>query len=58
MKRLSAAESLEFAAHCVTCRPCAAAVEDAGVFVRAMKGAAKSFREGRPFLCQLDPPHS
>lgn len=42
MNRLPAAESLEFGAHCLICRPCAAAVEDAREFVHAMKGAARS----------------
>ena len=50
MKRLPAAASLEFAAHCVTCRACAAAAEDARAFVHAMKHAAKSFRETPPVL--------
>jgi hypothetical protein len=45
MKGLAAAESLEFAAHCITCRACATAAEDARTLVDAMKGAAKSFRE-------------
>jgi len=48
MKRLAPAESIEFAAHCLTCRPCAAAAKDARAFVHAMKRAAKSFRQRWP----------
>ena len=40
MKHLPAAEAFEFAVHCITCRRCAVAAEEAATFVRAMKGAA------------------
>jgi hypothetical protein len=44
MKRLSAAEARQFAVHCITCRRCAVAAEDASAFVRAMKNAARLLR--------------
>jgi hypothetical protein len=54
MKRLSTADELRFAIHCLTCGPCAAAAEEAGNFVRAMKVAAQQVRaeaHDRPRLC-------
>ena len=40
MGRLSIADALQFATHCLTCRPCAAVAEEAKSFIRAMKGPA------------------
>ena len=51
MKRLSTADALRFAIHCLTCRPCAAAAEDAENFVRAIKSAAQHLKVERPRLC-------
>jgi predicted naringenin-chalcone synthase len=51
MKRLSTADALRFAIHCLTCRHCAAATEEAESFVRAMKAAAQQFKVDRPPLC-------
>jgi hypothetical protein len=51
MKRLSTADALRFAIHCLTCRPCAAATEEAENFVRAMKAAAQQFKSDRPRVC-------
>ena len=54
MKRLSTADELRFAIHCLTCGPCSAAAEEAGNFVRAMKVAAQQVRaeaHERPRLC-------
>ena len=51
MKRLSTADALRFAIHCLTCRPCAAATEETESFVRAMKSAASPFKVDRPRLC-------
>lgn len=39
MKRLSAADALGFAIHCLSCRPCAAAAQEAEAFVCAIKAA-------------------
>jgi hypothetical protein len=50
MKRLSTADALRFAIHCLTCRHCAAATEEAENFVRAMKVAAQQFKVERPRL--------
>lgn len=41
MKRLSAADALDFANHCLGCRPCAEAAEEAEAFVCAMKAATQ-----------------
>ena len=41
MGRLPSDEAAHFAYHCLSCRPCAAAAEQAGQYVRAMKGAAE-----------------
>jgi hypothetical protein len=41
MKRLSTTDALRFAIHCLTCRRCAAATEEAERFVRAMRDAAE-----------------
>jgi hypothetical protein len=48
MKRLSTADALRFAIHCLTCRQCTAATQEAENFVRAMKGAAQQCKAGRP----------
>ena len=53
-KRLSCADALQFAIHCLTCRPCAAAVEEADSFARDMRGAAQQFRvEARAINAQM-----
>ena len=44
MKRLSTADALRFAIHCLTCHECAAAIEKAESFVRAVKVAAQQVR--------------
>ena len=44
MKRLSTADALRFAIHCLTCQECTAAVERAEGFVRAVKVAAQQVR--------------
>src|ERR1039458_5676367 len=49
MRRLSTADALKFAIHCLTCRPCAAAAQEVDGFARAMKGAARRLR-GSPAL--------
>lgn len=54
MKRLSTADALRFAVHCLTCRPCAAAAEEVESFIRELKVAAgrlSGTRRGRPRLC-------
>ena len=43
MERLSTADALQFAIHCLTCCPCAAAVEQTRRFTAAMKGALREF---------------
>ena len=48
MKRLSTADALRFAIHCLTCHECAAAVEEAESFVRAVKVAAQQVRAEAP----------
>jgi anti-sigma factor RsiW len=44
MGRLSPADALQFANHCLTCHQCAAAEEEADSFVRAVKAAGEQFR--------------
>jgi predicted naringenin-chalcone synthase len=54
MKRLSTADALRFAIHCLTCHECAAAVERAEGFVRAVKVAAQQVRaeaHTKPRIC-------
>jgi hypothetical protein len=46
MGRLSIADALQFAIHCLTCRQCAAVAEEAKGFVRAMKAATRRLDEG------------
>jgi hypothetical protein len=41
MNRLSARDALQFAIHCLTCRHCAVASDEAAWFVGAMKAAAR-----------------
>jgi anti-sigma factor RsiW len=41
MGRLSPADALQFANHCLTCHKCAPEEEEADSFVRDIKGAAK-----------------
>ena len=50
MKRLSTADALRFAIHCLTCRQCAAATEEIESFVRALKSVAQYTAES-PRLC-------
>lgn len=44
MNRLSTGDTLQFAIHCLTCRQCAEAAEEAKLLARAMKGAARLLR--------------
>jgi hypothetical protein len=44
MERLSTADALQFAIHCLSCLPCAVATEVARPFVQAMAGAARELR--------------
>jgi len=44
LERLSIADALQFATHCLTCRPCAGAAEEAKSLVRAVRGLAGQFR--------------
>jgi hypothetical protein len=46
MGTLNAADATRFEDHYITCRRCAAIVEDAGLYVRAMQDAAR-LRESR-----------
>jgi hypothetical protein len=41
MNRLSARHALQFAIHCLTCRHCAVASEEAARFIGALKAAAR-----------------
>jgi len=54
MKRLSLAAATQFAIHCLTCRQCAAAAQEAHGYIRALKAAAGRWKAGpheRPRLC-------
>ena len=56
LKRLSPGDALQFATHCLTCRKCAAAAENAEAFVAAIRGAARQVMAAsgrRPRLCCL-----
>jgi hypothetical protein len=44
MKRLSPADALQFAIHCLTCSQCTAAAEEATSFVGSARGAARQVR--------------
>jgi hypothetical protein len=44
---LARAEAAVFEAHYIVCRSCAAAVQDAETYVRAMKAAAQRLRPAR-----------
>jgi hypothetical protein len=44
---LGRAEAAVFEDHCIACRSCAAAVQDAETYVHAMKAAAQRLRPAR-----------